>query len=185
MHFIALFSEKEDAIPIGFFHGWPGSFLEFLDMLDVIKNKYSPSDLPYHIVVPSLPGYGYSSGPPVEKNADVADMSRICHKLMVALGFESGYVAQGGDLGSFVAKQLAGTYDACKAFHLNMLMIAPPKNANELEVTALEQKARPRGEAWMDTGTAYGQEHGTRTATIGLALASSPIAMLSWYAVWS
>jgi len=155
--------------------------LEFLDMLDVIKNKYSPSELPYHIIVPSLPGYGYSSGPPIEKNADVADMSRICHELMVALGFGSGYIAQGGDLGSFVAKQLAGTYDACKAFHLNMLMInPPPKNASELKVEPIEQKARGRGEAWKDTGTAYGQEHGTRNATIGLVLASSPIAMLSW-----
>jgi len=182
MHFVALFSDQEDAIPIAFYHGWPGSFLEFLDLLDLIKSKYSAADLPYHIIVPSLPGYGYSSGPPIDKNATIPDMPRICNKLMDSLGFGSGYIAQGGDLGSFVSRQSAERFDSCKAYHLNMAMVPPPSNADQLEVVDLEKKAQARGEAWMDTGTAYGQEHGTRTATIGLVLSSSPIAMLAWYA---
>lgn len=64
---------------------------------------------------------------------------------------------------------------------VNMGMIPPPKNYQELEVTELEKKAQAGGARWRDTGTAYGQEHGTRTATIGLVLSSSPIAMLAWY----
>ena len=114
MHFVALFSDKEDAIPIAWYHGWPGSFLEFLDMLNVIKEKYSPADLPYHIIVPSLPGYAYSSGPPLEVDLTIPDMPRITNKLMEALGFGGGYIAQGGDLGSFVSRKSAEEFDACK-----------------------------------------------------------------------
>ncbi|PSK42949.1 hypothetical protein B9Z65_6903 [Elsinoe australis] len=180
MHFLALFSNNENAIPLGFFHGWPGSFLEFLDMLDLIKNKYTPDTLPYHIIVPSLPGYTFSSGPPTNKDASRIEMSRVCGKLMHALGFEKGYLAQGGDLGSFVSRQLAQDDDACKGFHLNMAIVPPPENANELPIDGLEKKQQQKGKTWIDTGTAYGQEHGTRTATIGLVLSSSPVAMLAW-----
>lgn len=157
-----------------------GSFLEFLDLQDVIKKQYSAKDLPYHIINMSLPGYGFSSGPPSDKNAIIPDMAYICNQVMVNLGFGDGYIAQGGDLGSFVARQSADKYDACKAFHINMLMIPPPKNAETMEYTELEQKMMGRGKHWQDFGTAYGQEHGTRTATIGLVLSSSPLAMLAW-----
>ncbi|KAF4551184.1 Epoxide hydrolase-like protein 4 [Elsinoe fawcettii] len=180
MHFIALFSNKENAIPIGFFHGWPGSFLEFLDLLDLIKKKYTPDTLPYHIVVPSLPGYTFSSGPPTNKNATFEEMSSVPGKLMHALGFEKGYVAQGGDLGSFVSRYLGGFDDSCKAYHTNMSVQPPPKNAAELSLEQIEKEHQHRGKTWMDTGTAYGQEHGTRTATIGLVLSSSPVALLAW-----
>lgn len=114
IHFVALFSEKEDAIPIAFYHGWPGSFLEFLPMLEVIKKQYSAKDLPYHIIVPSLPGYTFSSGPPVHKDATSHDMPYIMNQLMIALGFSDGYIGQGGDLGSLVARQSAVRFPECK-----------------------------------------------------------------------
>jgi microsomal epoxide hydrolase len=63
LHFVALFSEKKDAIPIVFMHGWPGSFIEFLPMMDIIRKQYEKKDLPYHIIVPSLPGYTLSAPP--------------------------------------------------------------------------------------------------------------------------
>ena len=180
MHFIALFSDNEDAIPIAFYHGWPGSFLEFLDMLDLIKSKWSPDKLPYHIIVPSLPGYTFSSGPPPSIDANRNDMARICQRLMHQLGFGDGYIAQGGDLGSFVARQNGAEDSACKAFHVNMFMLPPPKNSDELPRDELEIKYAPKGEKWSSFGTAYGQEHGTRSGTIGLALSASPIALLAW-----
>ncbi|PNS18936.1 hypothetical protein CAC42_6031 [Sphaceloma murrayae] len=180
MHFIALFSNNENAIPIGFFHGWPGSVLEFLDMLDLIKNKYTPDTLPYHIIVPSLPGYAFSSGPPLTKDANRIDMSRVCQKVMHALGFEKGYLAQGGDLGSFVSRQAAQDDDACKGFHLNMTNAPPPSDADKLPVEEIEKRGLEKGRKWIDSGTAYAQEHGTRTSTVGLVLSSSPIAMLAW-----
>jgi len=188
IHFIALFSHKPDATPIVFYHGWPGSFLEFLDMLDVVRTKYpSPSELPYHIIVPSLPGYAFSSGPGLHTNWSMSDLCRVCSLFMHAVfsfsGSDSkGYVAQGGDLGSFIARQSAQNDPSCVGYHLNMSHMPPPADHTSLPVTELEKSAQPRGKSWEDTGTAYGQEHGTRTATIGLVLSASPIASLAWIA---
>lgn len=116
LHFVAHFSEKKDAIPIIFMHGWPGSFLEFLPMLDLIKKQYAKKDLPYHLVVPSLPGYTLSTGLPLEKHWGMVDSARIMNQLMVNLGFNK-YIAQGGDVGSFEARIMADKYDECVAVH--------------------------------------------------------------------
>jgi microsomal epoxide hydrolase len=95
-------------------HGWPGSFLEFLQILSILKDRYTPETLPYHIVVPSLPGYAFSSKPPLDKDFRVEDVARIINTLMVQLGFGSGYVAQGGDIGSRISRVLAASYKECK-----------------------------------------------------------------------
>jgi len=135
IHFVALFSQKKTAVPIVLLHGWPGepflhlcvltehpdscigSFLEFLGVLDLLKAKYTSANLPYHVIVPSLPGYAFSSGPSRKRDWVCEDMARIMNKLMVGLGFGGGYVAQGGDLGAFVARILAAQYEECKAVH--------------------------------------------------------------------
>ena len=96
VHFVALYSEKPDAVPVCLVHGWPGSFLEFLPFLELAKKKYpNPKDLPYHYIVPSMPGYTYSSGPPVDREWTHEDISFVFNELMVGLGFGSGYVAHG------------------------------------------------------------------------------------------
>ncbi|KAK0910435.1 hypothetical protein LTR91_017110 [Friedmanniomyces endolithicus] len=163
VHFMALFSENPDAVPIGFFHGWPGSFLEFLGIFGILKERYSPKDLPYHVIAPSLPGYTYSSGPPVDADYSVVKAADLVHKLMVGIGFGSGYLAQGGDIGSSIARHLAVNYDACRGMHLNAYFTGPPKD---------EEKAKQ-----MDD---FERKHSTRTGTIGLALSSSPLALLAW-----
>lgn len=117
LHFAALFSRNKDAVPVLFMHGWPGSFCEFLPMLDLLRSQYSPDTLPFHAIVPSLPGYGLSSGPPVDRDFDVKDAARLLNRLMVSLGFGAGYVAQGGDVGYFLARILSAEYDECKALH--------------------------------------------------------------------
>lgn len=183
IQFLALFSKKKDAVPIAFYHGWPGSILEFLSMLDLLKKKYpSPEELPYHVIVPSLPGYAFSSGPPVDQDYSMEQAAMCLDKLMRGLGF-SKYLAQGGDLGSFVSRIQASASDACVGMHLNMLAMGPPENSAELKIDDVEAKAMPRGQEFRSSGSAYALEHGTRTATIGLALAASPIAMLSWCVV--
>jgi len=111
VHFVALFSEKKDAIPIIFMHGWPGSFIEFLPICELIRKQYSAADLPYHIVVPSLPGYTLSSGGPQDRNWTMIDTADIMNQLMNNLGF-SKYIAQGGDVGSFVSRIMAAKYDS-------------------------------------------------------------------------
>ena len=177
---LALFSEKADAIPIAFFHGWPGSICEFLDLLDILKKRYSPKDLPYHVIVPSLPGYAYSSGPPVETDYGIDIAAGALNNLMVGLGFGSGYMAQGGDLGSFVSRLLAMNYDACKGMHVNMMVMPPPEISDELPMDELETMALQKATEFLDTGYAFALEQGTRTATIGCALSASPLALLSW-----
>ena len=115
LHFIALFSENKDAIPILFMHGWPGSFIEFLPMLQLIRKKYPAKDLPYHIVVASLPGYPLST---IQSTDDwtIDDDGRILNQLMLNLGFDK-YLVQGGDVGSFVAQTMNSTYDGCVGMH--------------------------------------------------------------------
>lgn len=181
VHFLALFSKKKDAIPIAFYHGWPGSILEFIDLIELLKKKYpTAEELPYHVIAPSLPGYAFSSGPPLDQDYSIAQAAMCLDKLMRGLGF-SKYLAQGGDLGSFVSRIQATASDACVGMHLNMVAMGPPENKDELKIDEAEAKAMPRGQEFMDHGAGYAIEHGTRTATIGLALAASPIALLSWY----
>lgn len=180
VHFVALFSEKSDAVPLALYHGWPGSFLEFLQILELLKQKYNPKDLPYHVIVPSIPGYAYSSDPPKDFDFGLEDASDALNNLMVGLGFGSGYIAQGGDLGSMISRHQAATKDACKGMHLNFSPIPRPKNADELPIEKVEMEALPRGLWFREVASAYALEHGTRTATIGHCLSSSPVALLSW-----
>lgn len=83
-------------------------------MLQLFRDEYTPTTLPYHLIVPSLPGYTFSSGPPLDRNFEITDVTRIMDQLMKDVGFESGYVAQGGDIGSRVARNLAVDHDSCK-----------------------------------------------------------------------
>ena len=116
LHFAALFSKKQSAVPITFLHGWPGSWLEFVPMLDLLVSKYTPETLPYHIVVPSIPDYGLSIRPNEDRELTMEAAAEAMNELMVALGFDA-YVAQGGDVGSFLAQTMCGVYNECKAFH--------------------------------------------------------------------
>ncbi|KAF4780025.1 epoxide hydrolase [Colletotrichum scovillei] len=181
VHFAALFSNKKDATPVIFMHGWPGSFLEFFPMIDLLVSKYNPDTLPYHVIVPSLPGYGLSAGSiPLEKETQQEAVARSLHQLMLDLGFGSGYAAQGGDVGSFMARIMSG-YKECKAFHLNMLMPTPEDAAGGTDgLTPQELEQTGRMLKWRSTGMSYALEHGLRPATIGLVLSASPLALLAW-----
>jgi microsomal epoxide hydrolase len=190
VHFTALFSKNPDAIPIAFFHGWPGSFLEFLPLMSLLREKYTPETLPYHIIVPSLPGFTLSSDPPLNRDWKVADTSRIMHKLLISLGFTS-YLVQGGDIGSLVSRVIAATYAECKGMHLNFMYIAGimDKSSPSDKLTSQEQSGIKRLEEFSATGSAYARMHGTKPSTIGLVLSSSPIAQLAWigekFLAWS
>lgn len=189
IHFVGLFSEKPDAVPIILLHGWPGSFLEFLPMLELLQTKYTPQTLPYHIIVPSWPGYAFSSPPPLDRDFKTEDVARIFNKLMIQLGFASGYVAQGGDLGSKLARILAVTYPEAKAAHLNYCYMQKPSSISKEEYSAAEVEGLKRNETFTTMGSAYGLEQATKPSTIGLALSTSPLALLSWlgekYLDWS
>lgn len=177
IHFIALFSQKSDAVPLLLLHGWPGSFMEFLDALDIMKSKYKPEELPFHVIVPSLPGYGYSSGPPLDRNFNTEGIARVMDKLMVGLGFGDGYISQGGDVGSFITRVLAVTSDSCKAAHLHLCI---GQQSSTEGLTEAELKGVQRVVDFGTMGNAYARHHGTRPSTIGLVLSASPISLLAW-----
>ncbi|KAK9789088.1 putative Epoxide hydrolase N-terminal domain-containing protein [Seiridium cardinale] len=180
IHFVGLFSEHMDAVPVLMLHGWPGSFLEFLPILNDLKTRYTPATLPYHIVVPSLPGYAFSSTPPIDRDFRLEDAARILDTLMVGLGFGDGYVVQGGDVGSKVARVLGATSPTVRAVHLNFCIMPDPGNISETEYNDLEKKGLERASWFSRLGSAYALEHATKPATIGLTLSASPLAMLAW-----
>ncbi|KAJ9609204.1 hypothetical protein H2200_006976 [Cladophialophora chaetospira] len=180
IHFVALFSKRSDAIPILFLHGWPGSFLEFLPLLDILRSQYTAEDLPYHLVVPSLPGYAFSSKPSLDKDFRADDAARIFDSLMSLLGFES-YAVQGGDVGGRVARIIASQYPNCKAVHLNTHpMASPAESAVQSSIEDVEKAGLERHNFFLHNGTGYALEHATRPSTIGFVLASSPLALLAW-----
>lgn len=181
IHFVAFFSKRPDAVPVVLLHGWPGSFLEFLPMLELFRKKYTPETLPYHLVVPSLPGYTLSALPSISHDISQVDVARIMDNLMKQIGFGEGYIAQGGDVGSRVARIIAVNHDACKAVHLNFCSINRPASAvNDSSLSEIEQDGLKRWEAWKATGVAYALEHATKPSTIGFVLSSNPLALLSW-----
>lgn len=189
-HFVALFSKKKDAVPVARLSGWPCSFAESLPLLTLLQEKYSPEDLPYHIILPSQVGWTFSSPPPLDKDWTYADSARILHKLMLQLGFGgSGYVLSGGDIGSGIGRIMAATYPEVKAFHSNHNHMPKPDDATEDELEDFEKARMPSFDAFCESGTAYGRVQGTRPATISAVLAASPLALLAWiaekYIEWS
>ncbi|KAJ5689234.1 hypothetical protein N7462_003626 [Penicillium macrosclerotiorum] len=180
LHFVGLFSEKENAIPIVLLHGWPGSFLEFLPTLDLIRNKYEPAKMPFHLIAPSLPGYTLSSGPPQDEAWVGEDAARIIDKALKMLGFDH-YVVQGGDVGCLIASLLGTTYDSVVGVHLNLLPSLDQVEADDPDLTEMERKAVQRGRERFQTPTLGAAiMNSTRPATIGAVISSSPLALLAW-----
>lgn len=91
-----------------------GSFLEFLNIIPILTASTSPA---FHIIVPSAPGYAFSSPPPADLDFTVTDVARLMDKLMVGLGFGGGYVAQGGDIGAIIARVMAVASPSVKGTH--------------------------------------------------------------------
>ncbi|KAG6361728.1 hypothetical protein INS49_009956 [Diaporthe citri] len=178
VHFAGLFSQKKDATPLLLSHGWPGSFLEFLPILSKVQKQYAsdPASLPYHLIVPSVPGYGFTKIS-TRKNMTMFDASRILNKLMVKLGFKQ-YIAQGGDIGSMITKTVVEEYDECIAGHVNMLMLNPPQGEGIAPPTEIEQRALDRGAKFLESGMAYAMLHGTRPATASFAVGASPVSLI-------
>jgi microsomal epoxide hydrolase len=150
--------------------------------VSIFKKRYTPQELPYHFIIPSLPGYAFSSTPPLQKDWNLTDSARLMNKLMVGLGFGSGYAVQGGDIGSYTSRIMAAKHDSCKAMHLNFCVIPYPENTAgvSLPLEETEKEGLDRGDTFGKTGTAYALEHATRPATIGFVLSSSPLALLAW-----
>ena len=152
IHFMALFSRNPAAVPVISSHGWPGSVLEFLPQLRLTSEAYNPDTLPYHLIIPSLPGYALSDGPPADKDFNIYDASHLLHLLLTQyLGFDR-YISTGGDIGSGVARIQARKYNECRGCMINFCsMLSTP----ELEAIKLdsdwEKQCVDRGEFMYHT----------------------------------
>lgn len=197
---MALFSQKPDAIPLLCLHGWPGNFLEFYSILEILTQRYTPETLPYHIVVPSLPGYAFSSPPPLTRDFQLQNIASIMNTLMIELGFANGYAVQGGDIGSKVSRVMAATFDTVKAIHsklqagvskntiltpdvVNFCIMPEPEDIKDAQISDIEKEGLKRADTFLNLGSSYALQHATKPSTIGLVLASNPIALLAWYAI--
>jgi pimeloyl-ACP methyl ester carboxylesterase len=179
LHFIHVRSDAEHAFPILFMHGWPGSIVEFLDVIPRLTDAFD-------VVVPSLPGYGFS-GPTREPGWDTTRIARAFASLMSRLEYPR-YGAQGGDWGAQIATRIGAIdTDHCAAIHLNMPMATKPKEDVELSE---QDKADLGALARFQTEeSGYAMEQGTKPQTLGVALADSPAGLLAWivekFRAWS
>lgn len=181
LHYIHLRSPEPDALPLVITHGWPGSVIEFLKVIGPLADPRAhggdPSDA-FHVVCPSLPGYGYSDKP--SRNGwGLEKIAGAWVELMAQLGYPT-FVAQGGDWGAGVTACLGAQHrDACAAIHMNIVPSAP--DAAQLaaptpdELVTLQEIATHQ--RW---GTGYSQEQMSRPQTIGYSLVDSPVGQAAW-----
>lgn len=189
VHFVHARSEHPDALPLLITHGWPGSVVEFLDVIPRLTHPESfgaPASDAFHVIAPSLPGYGLSE-PPRQPGWDEQRIARAFVELMARLGHDH-YGAQGGDWGAQVTTRI-GALDAdhCVGIHLNMALGTRPEPAGEL--SEVEQQDLAAIGDFMKEESAYAQEQSTKPQTIGVALNDSPAGLLAWivekFRTWS
>jgi pimeloyl-ACP methyl ester carboxylesterase len=180
IHFIHVKSSHENALPLIMTHGWPGSVIEMMDSVGPLTDPTAyggKAEDAFHLVLPSLPGYGLS-GEPVEVGWDLGRTARAWAELMRGLGY-TRYVAQGGDVGAGVTDAMS-----CQApegligVHTNLLV--PALNGPMPTNTDDERVAAAQIATFRQSGNGYFVEMASRPQTIGYALLDSPIALAAW-----
>jgi pimeloyl-ACP methyl ester carboxylesterase len=180
IHFIHVRSRHEDALPLIMTHGWPGSVIELLETVGPLTDPTAHggrAEDAFHLVLPSLPGYGFSSEP-TELGWNAGRVAQAWAELMHRLGY-TRYVAQGGDVGALVTDTMGRQApEGLIGIHVNLLttVLAGPQQAeSEQERAAAEQVA-----TFRESGFGYFLEMATRPQTIGYALQDSPVALAAW-----
>jgi pimeloyl-ACP methyl ester carboxylesterase len=181
IHFIHVKSQHADALPLIMTHGWPGSIIELLEVVGPLTDPTAhggTAEDAFNLVLPSLPGYGFS-GAPIEIGWNVGRIARAWAELMHRLGY-SRYVAQGGDVGAAVTDAMGHQApEGLAGIHMNLLVTVlgggPMPAETEQERAALEQT-----QTFRTSGFGYFLEQATRPQTIGYALLDSPVALAAW-----
>jgi pimeloyl-ACP methyl ester carboxylesterase len=191
IHFIHIRSRHEDALPLIMTHGWPGSVLELLKVIEPLTDPTAhggKAEDAFHLVLPSMPGYGFSARP--QGTGWGPDrIARAWDELMRRLGYEH-YVSQGGDWGAVVSDKLAAQEPAgLLGIHVNMPATVPPEIAKALllggpppaGLSPEEKRAYEGMDALYKTGSGYGLMMVTRPQTLGYSLADSPVGLAAWF----
>lgn len=180
IHFVHMRSPHENALPLIITHGWPGSIVEFHRVLEPLTDPTahgSDAAHAFHVVVPSLPGFGFS-GKPTETGWGVDKIADVFAELMARLGYDR-YVAQGGDWGSAITTALGALHpDQCAAIHVTLAMGLRPKADGDL--TREEQQALDRIQYYHDWDSGYSKQQSTRPQTLGYGLVDSPAGQAAW-----
>jgi epoxide hydrolase len=181
IHFLHVRSPEPDALPLLLTHGWPGSVLEFADLIGPLTDPAARggdrSDA-FHLVIPSLPGFGFSERP-TTTGWDVSRTADAWITLMDRLGYTS-WAAQGGDWGAAVTTTIGHKAPAALVgIHLNMVLFQP--TSDEIgQADDAEQSKLADAQRYYNTLSAYSTLQGTRPQTIGYSLADSPVGLAAW-----
>jgi pimeloyl-ACP methyl ester carboxylesterase len=184
IHFIHVKSAHENALPLVMTHGWPGSVIELLETVGPLTDPTAhggSADDAFHLVVPSIPGYGFSDEP-TELGWGPIRIGRAWDELMRRLGY-TRYVAQGGDVGSQVTDAMGRlSLDGLLGIHTNLLTpaLGDAEALSASPPTKEERAALDQLDTFHASGTGYFVEQATRPETIGYALLDSPIALAAW-----
>ncbi|KAJ7162091.1 Alpha/Beta hydrolase protein [Mycena filopes] len=194
VHFVHEKSKDPNAIPLILLHGWPGWFSEFLPIIKPLTQtaNINGTSVSYNVVVPSLPGFLFSSPPPTNWTTD--DTARIFNTLMTdVLGYKT-YALYGTDWGSVVGYSLYSSFNTTvRAAHFVFLPFLPPSAediaANNITLSDVQEVAEQQAIIWATSGHGYFTEQSTKPNDIGLALYDSPVGQLAWiggkFKLWS
>jgi pimeloyl-ACP methyl ester carboxylesterase len=191
IHFIHVKSKHENALPLIMTHGWPGSVLELVKTIGPLTDPLAhggTAEDAFHVVIPSMPGYGFSQVP-TESGWGPDRIGRAWHVLMKRLGYNR-YVSQGGDWGAVVSDKMAAQApEGLLGIHTNMPATVPPEIAKALAdgepapagLSADEKAAYEQMNALYTKGAGYALMMVTRPQTLGYALTDSPVGLAAWY----
>lgn len=179
LHFIHVRSSKKEAIPILLLHGWPSSIVEYLDIIEPLTNGNNTDDLTFHVVIPTLPGFGFS-GPADHWNDTRA--AEAFAELMTRLDYQN-YVVHGEDTGAIIARKM-GLLSAKKpkAIHVTQLFDSHATYETADVNNAYEKKALEQGARYNYELSAYALLQSTKPQTLTYALNDSPAGLLAWIA---
>ena len=182
IHFLHVRSPHADALPLILTHGWPGSVVEFHQVIgpltDPVAHGGDASDA-FHLVVPSLPGYGFSDRPSTP-GWSVQRIATLWVTLMGRLGYHHRFAAQGGDWGAAITAAIGAMKPSgCVGIHLNMAMFSP-QPGDAAHPTAGAAKAVALQKRYQKELSGYSKEQSTRPQTLGYALTDSPVGQAAW-----
>ncbi|MEV8513814.1 epoxide hydrolase family protein [Dactylosporangium sp. NPDC051484] len=183
VHFLHVRSPEPDATPMIITHGWPGSFAEFLDIIEPLTDPRSHGGDPataFHLVIPTIPGFGFS-GPASEPGWNMPRVAAAWVELMRNLGY-SRYVVQGGDLGAWISLIMAGMdHEHVSGAHLNFLPTPPSGDPADMAgLTEVEMRRLGLLMHYVDDQSGYMKLQATRPQTLSYGLNDSPVGQLAW-----